>query len=100
MQSQPSVSMFQPMPFEQEQQQQQQPTSKRIFVSQPESNSFSIVELKGDSQYHWELFLQEVRRMMNLPKSSNLKITLAEVNARITAASQLHSNDKIIIDWA
>ena len=94
--------VHQPPPFPQQQQQhhhqqQSQETEKRIFVSQPGSESFFIASLKGESEENWEFFRQDICQALSLPKSSKLQITLAGVNANITSPKELQSNDKIIV---
>jgi hypothetical protein len=70
----------------------------RIFVGQIGTNSFTIVQLRGDSGDQWQSFQDEIRQTLGLPKNSILRIALAEVNAEITSAQQLQSNDKIVVE--
>jgi hypothetical protein len=69
----------------------------RIFVQHTGMESFVIVPLRGDSRDHWQSFQDEIRQTLRLPKSSRLRMALAEVNAEITSAEQLQSNDKIVV---
>jgi len=69
----------------------------RIFVQHTGMESFVIVPLRGDSGDHWQSFQAEIRQTLRLPKSSRLRMALAEVNAEITSAEQLQSNDKIVV---
>jgi len=69
----------------------------RIFVYQTGMDSFTIVQLRGDSGDHWQSFQDEICQTLGFPKSSRLKMFLAEVNAEITSPRQLQSNDKIVV---
>jgi len=70
---------------------------KRIFVAEAGSSSFVIVQLQGDSENSWMAFLEEIRQSLDLPMGSNLKLSLAEINASVTSPSQLQSNDRIFV---
>jgi hypothetical protein len=60
-------------------------------------DSFTIVQLRGDSGDDWQSFQDEIRQTLGFPKSSQIKMFLAEVNAEITSPRQLQSNDKIVV---
>ncbi|XP_065578263.1 uncharacterized protein LOC136038806 [Artemia franciscana] len=70
---------------------------KRIFVAAYNSpNSFSIINL-GDDPQRWQEFQNEIRGRFNIPNHLSLMFKLADINAEVKCASDLSSNDRLLV---
>ena len=79
---------------QQPQQQLQQQLEKRIFVARAGTERFIILLLRGNN---WDDFLEEIRQGLGIRKGSHLRLTLAELDAEVSATNQLLSNDKVLV---
>ena len=61
------------------------------------TQQFNIVNLNCSDNFGWYNFLRDIRATLELPESCALRLTLAGLDAEVSAPDQLQNDDRVLV---